>query len=697
MYKVNNVSYYESGQGMSGIFTDTFANMLANDGKIDYSIFLNNGSDWSYLNKGVKGNHFAWYPDWVSGVLAIREGPATHDIKYVGAAIVSKNIGAKVINFTKKVADTGWNTGRFMIDAIQASPGSASQYNSFDYAGYTGTKYGFNSVLIDSTARYCTSNTAYNSTFIADYTTLTGDNAKRIISSNYYIKLTNYNPYLADSSTVSGYDIAHLFHFFEIDGELIGVRDPLNMPNSAHWQSWSAYTDGGSTVYVTIGEFGSNVTAGISGALPQNDNVKGIYGFNNNGTTQNDFSTINAVDYCVNSYGLRWHVGNTGISTAKQWRDNVRLGVMHEDGIIEHDHWIVGESAIQASDNPNKTTDYDHIPARGGGGGGDDAEAEIFGWGGNEVGGMVRYYLLTSAEMESLADFMSDPLWTIDYRNCIISMFVVPNSGGLFDAVEPTTIKFKLDDNQKVDTGVSCLRISGVVPNTSATIEIPRMNDNFLDFEPYSKYLLYIPFCGVIQLPDYIAGKEINVKIYPDIPTCSCTAIVTSEDRKIATVRGNIGSSIPVTSDGSGIKTAAVINSMANGIVGVGEALMGGSTGNAGMVAGGVAQALGSVISTTLILGQAFGYSVGSSGDTSFFGAGTRCEYYIAYPQWNNPDTDETNIYGHTFGFVVNKRGKLSDFEGFTVCDNPHVYGFSCTAAEKEEIEMLLRQGIIIH
>lgn len=339
-----------------------------------------------------------------------------------------------------------------------------------------------------------------------------------------------------------------------------------------------------------------------------------------------------------------------------------------------------------------------NVPSGGGGGGsGDDAEAETFGWGGNEVGGMARYYLLTSAEMESLADFMSDPLWTIDYRNCIISMFVVPNSGGLFDAVEPTTIKFKLDDNQKVDTGVSALRISGVNPNTSATIEIPRMNDNFLDFEPYSKYLLYIPFCGVIQLPDYVAGKEINVKLYPDVPTCSCTAIVTSEGRKIATVRGNIGSSIPVTSDGSGIKTAAVINSIANGIVGVGEAVMGASTGNVGMVAGGAAQALGSVLSTTVTLGQAFGYSVGSSGDTSFFGAGTRSEYYIAYPKWNNPDTPETNIYGHTFGFVVNKRGKLKDFEGFTVCDNPHVYGFSCTAAEKEEIEMLLRQGIIIH
>lgn len=381
-----------------------------------------------------------------------------------------------------------------------------------------------------------------------------------------------------------------------------------------------------------------------------------------------------------------------------EYNGTMYLGFMDATGQTTGEYLTEDEWETSAQWNAENINNYSqHNPPYVPPSPSEDAEAETFGWSGNEVGGMARYYLLTSAEMESLADFMSDPLWTIDYRNCIISMFIVPNSGGLFDAVEPTTIKFKLDDNQKVDTGVSALRISGVNPNTSATIEIPRMNDNFLDFEPYSKYLLYIPFCGVIQLPDYVAGKEINVKLYPDVPTCSCTAIVTSDDRKIATVRGNIGSSIPVTSDGSGIKTAAVINSMANGIVGVGEAVMGASTGNVGMVAGGAAQALGSVLSTTVTLGQAFGYSVGSSGDTSFFGAGTRCEYYIAYPKWNNPDTSETNIYGHTFGFVVNKRGKLKDFEGFTVCDNPHVYGFSCTAAEKEEIEMLLRQGIIIH
>lgn len=328
-----------------------------------------------------------------------------------------------------------------------------------------------------------------------------------------------------------------------------------------------------------------------------------------------------------------------------------------------------------------------------------DAEPETFGWGGNEVGGMVHYYLLTQSEMESLAGFMSNPNWTIDYRNCIVSMFIIPNNGTVVfddDTFEPTTVKFRLDENNKVDTGISCNRIHNVV-NNHGTIEIPRMNNNFLDYEPYSKYYVYVPFCGVTSLPDYIAGKEITVSIYPDVPTCSCTAVISSEGRKIATLRGNFGSSIPVTSDGSGLKTAAVINSMANGLVGLGEMAAGAGLDNPGLVIGGGMTAISSILQTALTFGQAFGYSVGSSGDTSFFGIGNRCEYYIAYPQWNNPDGEDTNIYGHTYGFVVNKRGIIGDFEGFTVCDNPHVTGFSCTSDEKDEIERLLREGIIIH
>lgn len=754
MYKTNNVSYYESGQEMSGIFTDTFANMLAGDNEIDYSIFLNNGSDWSYLNSGVKGNHYAWYPDWVSGVLAIREGPATHDIKYVGAAIISKNIGAKVINFTKKVADADWNTGRFMIDAVNSTPGSASQYNSFDYAGYTGTKYGFNSVLIDSTARYCTSNTTANSTFIADYTSLTGDNAKRITASNYYITLTNYNPYLVDSASVSGYQIAHLFHFFEIDGELIGVRDPLNMPNSAHWQSWAAYADGGSTVYVTIGEFGSNITPGIQGALPANDNVKGIYGFNHNGTTQNDFSTINAVDYCVNSYGLRWHIGNTGISTAKQWRDNVRLGVMHEDGTIEHDHWIVGEAAIQASDNPNKITDYEHIPDRPGptppGPGYDDDPWNGVTFAGVGLGGggaFARCYYMTSTELANLRSWMGGINVPEGFNPMaqIIGLSQVPVA---LSGDAPETVQFINSSavydpgvtSRVVDSGVSTqYSMGGPIKYSLGSVDIARRMQE--RGEPYLDYScqieLYLPLIGVFSLDTQaVMGRSLEAEaiLDPISGTLAAYAWVSKDGQKLPVAYGSttISVDLPVTAQQYSVSKAALKQanaqlgtSLLSSVATLVAAAVGGSKGESSnaRVSGGAssmqgargmnsyAQAssiaasqaaisqTGNVVGDFMQWGRTikqlqYGNNTAISG--SFGGSVAQWSYpFNAYVKINRPRYEKPRNYAHSQGVPCVQTKRIGDCTGFIQCIGVDVKNIEgATDLERQAIQAALSSGI---
>lgn len=699
MYKVNNVTYYGSGHGMSGVFTDTIENLTAN-GMIDYSIFLNTGSTWSMKNTGTIGNHFAWYADWVSGVLAVRKGPDVIPITYLGSAILSKNTGCTIANLSAKQADgAGWadfKNARFMIDAINATPGSATQYVPFNYAAYSGQKYGFNSCFIQSTAGYATSNTAYNYTFINDYTALTGDNAKRIVYSSYIVMLTIYNPYLTDNTDIDKQDIGYIWDFFDIGGEIVCVRDILRMPNSAHWQSWAYYHDV-TDKYITIGGFGGNIVAGTQGALPESDNVKGIFSYNHNGTSANWFTTKNAVDYKINSMGLRWCVGDTTISTAKQWRDNVRLGVMRSDGVIKHNEWIIGESAIQASDNPNKNTDYDHIPAHGGGGADNpwDVDPETYGWSGGEVSGMVKYYLLTSGEMSQLQTAIaSNANWTIDYLNCIVSCFVVPNSGIFFDAPIPTTVKFVLDNATQWDTGVSCKRIQGTKYKNGGTIEIPRLTKTFYDFEPYSDYSVYIPFCGRVPIKGNVClGREIKVTYYPDVPTCSLTAVISCDGATIAIAKGSFGTMTPVTSNGSDRKTAAVIGDVAPIITGIGTGIVGVALGNPLIVGAGAAQALGGIMGGVKETVQSYAYSVGSTGDSSFFGAGNRCYYYANYPIID--DVVNNSMFGHSVGYLCNTVGKLSSFTGFTICANPHVT-FSATAEEREEIERLLSMGVIL-
>lgn len=324
-----------------------------------------------------------------------------------------------------------------------------------------------------------------------------------------------------------------------------------------------------------------------------------------------------------------------------------------------------------------------------------DVDAETYGWGGNEVGGMVRYYLLSKAEMDNLQTAMaSNANWTIDYLNCVVSCFIVPNNGIFFNASIVSTVKFHLDNATQWDTGVSCHRITGVNNVSGGTIEIPAVTGTFLDKEPYADYSIYIPFCGRIPIKgNIVCGREITVTYYPDVPTCSLTAVVTCGGSTIAITRGTFGSQIPVTSNGSDRKTASVIGNVAPIITGIGLGIAGIATGGIGLAIAGGSAVVGGLLNSAKDSVQSYGYSTGSSGDSSFFGAGTRCQYYANYMQLDSVVDNST--FGHTVGYLCNEVGTLNNFHGFTVVSNPHIK-ISATSTEKEEIKQLLEQGVIL-
>lgn len=373
------------------------------------------------------------------------------------------------------------------------------------------------------------------------------------------------------------------------------------------------------------------------------------------------------------------------------------VGEMSSDGTTTG-RWIKGAD-IQNYTGYNKDGNINNpdFDPSGGGGSTDpfDVDPETYGWSGGEVSGMVKYYLLTKGEMSQLQTAIaSNANWTIDYLNCIVSCFVVPNSGIFFDAPIPTTVKFVLDNATQWDTGVSCARIQGTKNKSGGTIEIPRLTKTFYDFEPYSDYSVYIPFCGRIPIKGNLClGREIKVTYYPDVPTCSLTAVVSCGGATIAIAKGSFGTMTPVTSNGSDRKTAAVIGDVAPIITGIGTGIVGVALGNPLIVGAGAAQALGGVMGGVKETVQSYAYSVGSTGDSSFFGAGNRCYYYANYPLIDDVVND--SMFGHSVGYLCNTVGKLSGFKGFTICANPHVT-FSASSEEREEIERLLSMGVIL-
>ncbi len=91
----------------------------------------------------------------------------------------------------------------------------------------------------------------------------------------------------------------------------------------------------------------------------------------------------------------------------------------------------------------------------------------------------------------------------------------------------------------------------------------PKFGDSFLDYQPFTKMELYVPFCGTIQInPADILNRKLNVQLVVDFTTGTATGFVMSDNLVIETVNGNVAIDIPVT----GIQQTTVASNLYNAI-----------------------------------------------------------------------------------------------------------------------------------
>ena len=224
------------------------------------------------------------------------------------------------------------------------------------------------------------------------------------------------------------------------------------------------------------------------------------------------------------------------------------------------------------------------------------------------------------------------------------------------------------------------------------------LTNTFLDFCPYSTYEMFIPGCGWITLPDTVVGRTISVHIVFDLTTCSCKGVVRSEGEllggsgsTLATVNGIIGSSVPLSINETGLQRGAIMSGAVQTVTALGTTAMGIGIGNPYMGMSGIAMAAGSLADTHIAGNATYTSTKGGATDYSVFGDGYKAVLKITRPKLEIPDN-----YGHTVGYVVNKYDTLGNYNGFTVCLNPHITGLTCTSDEKEEIAKLLERGVIL-
>lgn len=294
----------------------------------------------------------------------------------------------------------------------------------------------------------------------------------------------------------------------------------------------------------------------------------------------------------------------------------------------------------------------------------------------------VTMWHMTIPELSSLSSFLwgnrfdqeikklfSDPMEVI--ASLSISNFTAP-LGGRNEIVLGN-----------VETGIQSTLISNqYITLDCGTIKIPKYYDNFIDFSPYTKVQIYLPYLGINDLnTDDVMGKDINVTYYIDILTGGANIYIKLIDGDytavLYTFSCNVIGNIPV----SGRNMLEIVNSLTNLAT---STIMTAVTG-----IGGAVSLVGSVMNVATSKAH-----VQRSGrmDSSIGYLGIRKPYVII----SRPQQQIPKNYGETMGYPCNMTANLKNLNGFTKVREVNLDGIDCTDLERNEIETLLKDGVIL-
>lgn len=209
------------------------------------------------------------------------------------------------------------------------------------------------------------------------------------------------------------------------------------------------------------------------------------------------------------------------------------------------------------------------------------------------------------------------------------------------------------------------------------TLEIKEKWASSIDYQ--TSVSLYLPYIGEVTLnTQEVMGATIGVSYNIDVMTGTCVAFVKVTRGNLNSVlysyNGNCGIAVPITS-------ADYSRTMA-GILGAAKAFTG-STGNM----------LGLVdnVSSNLLSAAPGVNRSGTMGNTAGFMGIQKPYLILSRPVQSLPEG--FNTYS---GYTSNITRRLGDLSGYTKVSKIHVSGIAATQAERDEIETLLKEGVIM-
>ena len=209
---------------------------------------------------------------------------------------------------------------------------------------------------------------------------------------------------------------------------------------------------------------------------------------------------------------------------------------------------------------------------------------------------------------------------------------------------------------------------------------------NFLDFGPFTKCSVVLPYCGEHSLDmNDVAGKELELHYVVDFLTGSCVAYILVNGSCHYAFAGQMGTQIPISK--------ASFNNMISAVISAGATIGGvmSSIATGGLTAPLTAGVGGAMISNVMNMHPDVTYHSGGGGVTGWIG---NQEPYIRIEE---PIPKIGNDQKSFVGLPTYMTKRIGNCNGFTKVIDAHLKNIPCTSAEQDQINSLLKNGIIIH
>ena len=299
--------------------------------------------------------------------------------------------------------------------------------------------------------------------------------------------------------------------------------------------------------------------------------------------------------------------------------------------------------------------------------------------------GLVTIYNPTESEVKEFGKWLWTT-WSSDLMDTLAKMFNNPMEAVIgLHLIYATPIVNTRDTikagflDSKVETNVVEQRYVSIF---CGSMIVPQYWGNYLDFLPYTKTYIYLPFIGIQKLNTMdIVSSAVSIEYKIDVFNGSCIALITVARENYSTVMyefsGNCAVQIPITSGNYSSILSSAISSVASGV---------------GFVIGGAGVGATIAFAGSNMMGNKTDVQHSGSFGASHGAMGIKKPYIMV----KRPIQKVVPDYNTLYGYPAHKMVKISDCSGYLRVKEVDVVSSTATDEEKKIIENLLKQGVFV-